>query len=174
MGDISTIFALKLAPYLALRPYNLRSLEWDEINFEKELIEISKEKMKMDKDFVLPLSKQALQILKEIEKFKSGSKYLFYSSSSQIRCISENTINHALHKMGYKNKHTGHGFRAMFSTIAHEHISEHGFHSDIIESCLSHSEKNAIKAAYNRESKFKYLEEKRKLMQWWADWLDKV
>jgi integrase len=174
MADISTIYALKLAPYLALRPYNLRSLEWNEINFEKELIEIPKEKMKMDKDFVLPLSKAALQILKEIEKFKSDSKYLFYSSTSKIRCISENTINHALHKMGYKDKHTGHGFRAMFSTLAHEHISEHGFHSDIIESCLAHSEKNAIKAAYNRESRFKYLEEKRKLMQWWADWLDKL
>ena len=60
------------------------------------------------------------------------------------------------------------------ATNAHEYISEHGFHSDIIEACLAHSEKNAIKAAYNRESKFKYLEEKRKLMQWWADWLDKL
>jgi integrase len=174
MADISTIYALKIAPYLALRPYNLRSLEWSEINFEKELIEIPKDKMKTDKDFVLPLSNQAILILREIEKFKSDSKFLFYSPTSKIRCISENTINHALHKMGYKDKHTGHGFRAMFSTNAHEYISEHGFYSDIIEACLAHSEKNAIKAAYNRESKFKYLEEKRKLMQWWADWLDKL
>jgi len=174
MADISTIYALKIAPYLALRPYNLRSLEWSEINFDEKIIDINKEKMKTNKDFILPLSKQALEIVKEIEKFKSDSTYLFYSSTSKKRCISENTINHALHKMGYKDKHTGHGFRAMFSTNAHEYISEHGLHSDVIESCLAHSEKNAIKAAYNRESKFKYLEEKRKLMQWWADWLDKA
>ena len=91
-------------------------------------------------------------------KYKiTGGKRNGYSSTSKKRCISENTINHALHKMGYKDKHTGHGFRAMFSTNAHEYISEHGFYSDIIEACLAHSEKNAIKAAYNRESKFKYL-----------------
>ena len=174
MGDISTIYALKLAPYLGLRPYNLRFLEWNEVNFEEQYLDIPAPKMKNKKPFILPLSKQALEIVKEIEKFKSDSTYLFYSSTSKKRCISENTINHALHKMGYKDKHTGHGFRAMFSTNAHEYISEHGFHSDIIESCLSHSERNAIKAAYNRESKFKYLEEKRKLMQWWADWLDKL
>lgn len=173
MADISTIYALKIASYLALRPYNLRSLEWSEINFEEKIIEISKEKMKTNKDFVLPLSKQAFELLQEIEKYKTDSKYLFFSSSSKVRCISENTINHALHKMGYKDKHTGHGFRAMFSTNAHEYICEHGLHSDVIESCLAHSEKNAIKAAYNRESKYKYIDEKRKLMQWWADWLEK-
>ena len=80
-GDICTIYALKLAPYLALRPFNLSSLEWNEINFESKTIEISKDKMKMSVDFVLPLSRQALELLKEIEKFKS-SKFVFPSCSA--------------------------------------------------------------------------------------------
>ena len=77
-------------------------------------------------------------------------------------------------KLGYKDRITSHGFRAMFSTIAHEKVKEHCFHSDIIESCLAHAETNRVKAAYNRESKYKYFEEKKELMQWWADWLDNL
>ena len=171
-ADISTIYALKLAPFVVLRPYNLRFLEWQEICFDKNIIEISAEKMKMRESFVMPLSIQALEIIKEVEQFKNGSKYLFYSSSSKSKCISENTLNHALHKMGYKNIHTAHGFRSTFSTNAHENISEHGSHSDIIESCLAHAQTNSVKKAYNRESKYKYLDDKRKLMQWWGNWLD--
>ena len=169
--DKSTIYALKLAPYVALRPFNLSSLEWDEINFESKTIEISKDKMKMSIDFVLPLSNQAFELLKEIETFKS-SKFVFPSTRTNTKSISGNTINIYLHKMGYKNIHTAHGFRAMFATNAYENISEHHLHSDIIESCLAHAEPNRVKAAYNRASKYKYIEEKRKLMQWWADWLD--
>ena len=173
-ADISTIYALKLSPYLALRPYNLRNLEWSEINFEKEFIEISADKMKMNNDFILPLSKQAISILMDIEKFKSSSKFIFPSATTNLKSISENTLNHALHKMGYKGKHTSHGFRAMFSTNCHENIKSHGLFSDIIESCLAHAELNSVKAAYNRESKFKYFEEKKHLMQWWADWIDNL
>ena len=172
-SDLSTINALKLAPYVALRPYNLRFLEWEEVDFEKEILVISGKKMKMNLDFVLPLSKQALKILKEVYDFKT-SIYVFPSASSNQKTISENTLNHALHRMGYKGKHTSHGFRAMFSTNAHELRNEHKINSDVIESCLAHSEQNSVKAAYNRESKYKYLEEKRDLMQWWANWLDKL
>lgn len=171
-ADISTIYALKLAPYVALRPFNLRSLEWTEINFEKECIEIPAMKMKMNNNFILPLSKQAIEILIEIKKFSSFSKFIFPSVSTNLKPISENTLNHALHKMGYKGKHTSHGFRAMFSTNCHENIKSHGLYSDIIESCLAHVELNSVKAAYNRESKFKYFEEKKQLMQWWANWID--
>ena len=172
-SDEATINALKLAPYLALRPYNLRFLQWDEIDFEKEILVITGSKMKMKLDFVLPLSKTALNMLKEIYKFKT-SIYIFPSASSNSKPISENTLNHALHRMGYKGKHTSHGFRAMFSTNAHELRSEHKINSDVIESCLAHSEQNPVKAAYNRESKYKYLYEKKELMQWWADWLDRL
>ncbi|MDD2640276.1 MAG: tyrosine-type recombinase/integrase [Arcobacteraceae bacterium] len=173
-SGVSTIYALKLFQYLPLRPYNLRFLEWSEIDFEKKIIDIpvSKMKVKTDVDFVMPLSIQAVEILEECERFKS-SKYVFPSQTTNLKPISENTVNHALHKMGYKNRHTSHGFRSMFSTICHEQIKEHGFHSDIIESCLAHSEPNSVKAAYNRQSKMKYFDEKKVLIQWWADWLEK-
>jgi integrase len=170
-ADASTIYALKLAPYVSLRPYNLRFLKWSEIDFEKGLIDIAAAKMKMDVDFVLPLSKQAIKIIKEAELFKS-SKFVFPSQTTNLKPISENTLNHALHKMGYKDRHSSHGFRSMLSTIAHELRSEHGLNSDVIESCLAHAEPNSVKAAYNRQSKMKYFDEKRQLMQWWADWLD--
>ena len=172
-SDFSTIFALKLFPYLPFRPYNLRFLEWSEIDFENELIDIEASKMKMDIDFVMPISKQVIKILEECKKYES-SKYVFPSQTTNLKPISENTVNHALHKMGYKNRHSSHGFRSMFSTICHENIREHGCQSDIIESCLAHAEQNTVKRAYNRQSKMKYIDEKRELMNWWAQWLDSL
>ena len=174
-ADITTIIALKLAPLVTLRPFNLCSLEWSEINFEKEYLDIPANKMKTKKDFVMPLSKQAIKILKTIEPFSSHkSKYVFPSPTSNIKNINDATINHALKKLGYKDRHCTHGFRSTFSTITHEKVKEHGFSSDIIESCLAHEEQNQVKASYNRSSKMKYFEEKKELMQWWADWLDNL
>jgi integrase len=174
-ADITTIVALKLAPLVALRPLNLCSLEWSEINFEKEYIDIPANKMKTKKDFILPLSKQAIEILKSIEPFSvHKSKYVFPSPTSNLKNINDATINHALKKLGYKDRHCTHGFRSTFSTITHEKLKEHGFSSDIIESCLAHEEQNQVKASYNRSSKMKYFEEKKYLMQWWADWLYKL
>jgi integrase len=172
-ADVSTVYALQLSPYLALRPYNIRYLEWSEVNFENAYLDISSEKMKTNKNFVLPLSKQAIDILNTIKSYSfNKSKYVFPSPTSNLKCISDATLNHALMKLGYKDRITSHGFRAMFSTVAHEKIKEHGFHSDIIEACLAHTETNKVKAAYNRESKMKYYDDKKELMQWWADWLD--
>ncbi len=174
-ASITTIVALKLAPFVALRPSNLRSLEWNEVNFEKMILDIPGEKMKNKKDFILPLSKQAIEILKMIEPFsKHKSKYVFPSPTSNLKCLSDATVNHALMKIGYKDRHCTHGFRSTFSTITHEKIKEHEFNSDIIESCLAHEERNQVKASYNRSSKMKYFEEKKELMQWYADWLDKL
>ena len=174
-ADITTIVALKLAPLVALRPSNLCSLEWSEINFEKEYLDIAANKMKTKKDFILPLSKQAIEILKSIEPFSAHkSKYVFPSPTSNLKNINDATINHALKKLGYKDRQCTHGFRSTFSTITHEKVKEHGFSSDIIESCLAHEEQNQVKASYNRSSKMKYFEEKKELMQWWADWLDKL
>ena len=174
-ADITTIVALKLAPLVALRPFNLCSLEWSEINFEKEYIDIPANKMKTKKDFILPLSKQAIEILKSIEPFSAHkSKYVFPSPTSNLKNINDATINHALKKLGYKDRQCTHGFRSTFSTITHEKVKEHGLNSDIIESCLAHEEHNQVKASYNRSSKMKYFEEKKELMQWWADWLDNL
>lgn len=173
--DVIIYYAINLAFYIPLRHHNIRFLEWDEIDFEKDTIEISAEKMKMGIDFVMPLSRQAKRILKEVELFRiDNCKYVFYSPTAKTRCLSENTLSYVLHKLGYKDIHTVHGFRSTFSTNAHENIKEHGFYSDIIESCLAHAEHNVIKKAYNRDSKYKYIDEKRGLIQWYADWLDSL
>jgi len=174
-ADISTVYAFKLAPYIFLRPYNLRFLEWTEIDFEKEIIEIPKEKMKTKKAFVIPMSKQIIQILQDIKPYSyHRGKYVFPSVTSAQKPISENTLNMVLKRMGYKGKMVPHGFRSIFSTIAHEKIKEHGHHSDVIELCLAHVQGNKIKAAYNRDSKMKYFDERKELLQWWADWLDEL
>ena len=172
-ADITTIIALKLAPLVALRPFNLCSLEWSEINFEKKYLDIPANKMKTKKDFIMPLSKQAIKILKTIEPFSDHkSKYVFPSPTSNHKNINDATINHALKKLGYKDRHCTHGFRSTFSTITHEKVKEHGLNSDIIESCLAHEEHNQVKASYNRSSKMKYFEEKKELIQWWAEWIN--
>ena len=174
-SDISTIFIFKLIPYVFVRSENIRLMCWDDLDLEKGIWEIPKEKMKMKIDFVCPLPTQAIKILKQIEPFsKHRGKFVFPSPYKNDRGVSGATLSDTLNKLGYQNKHSFHGFRSMFSTIAHELYKEHGFHSDIIESCLAHKEKNKIKAAYNRVSKFKYFEEKKELIQWWANWLDKL
>lgn len=174
-SDISTVFIFKIIPYVFVRSANIRLMEWNELDLEKGIWEIPKEKMKMNVDFICPLSFQAINILKQIEPFsKYRSKFVFPSPYKNDRGVSGATLSDTLNKLGYQNKHSFHGFRSMFSTIAHELYKEHGFHSDIIEACLAHKEKNKIKAAYNRESKMKYYNEKKELMQWYADWLDKL
>ncbi|PHO12060.1 integrase [Malaciobacter marinus] len=174
-SDISTIFIFKLIPYVFVRSENIRLMCWDDINLEKAVWEIPKEKMKMKVDFVCPLPKQAIAILKQIEPFsRHRSRFVFPSPYKNDRGVSGATLSDTLNKLGYQNKHTFHGFRSMFSTIAHELYKEHGFHSDIIEACLAHKEKNKVKAAYNRESKYKYFDEKKELIQWYADWLDNL
>lgn len=172
-ADISTIYALRLAPFVFLRPFNLRNLEWSEINFKESYIEIDAEKMKMNQSFILPLSKQALEIIDKIKPYSFGqSKFVFPSPTSSLKPISENTLNHALMKLGYKNTMTSHGFRSMFSTTANRYKTKYGFDPDVIEASLAHAESNKVRAAYDRSDVMKYFDEKKKLVQWWADWLE--
>ena len=174
-SNISTNYIFKLIPYVFVRSENIRLMCWDDLDLEKGLWAIPKEKMKMNVDFVCPLPKQAIKLIKEIEPFtRQRSKYVFPSPQKNDRGVAGATLADTLHRLGYQNRHCFHGFRSMFSTIAHELYKEHGFHSDIIEACLAHKEKNRVKASYNRESKFKYFEEKKELVQWYADRLDKL
>jgi integrase len=174
-SNISVIFIFKIIPYVFVRSENIRLMRWNELDLQKGIWEIPKEKMKTHIDFVCPLSRQAVDIIKQIEPYsRHRSGFVFPSPSKNDRGVSGATLSDTLNRLGYKNRHTFHGFRSMFSTITYEYYKEHGFHSDIIESCLAHKEKNRVKAAYNRESKYKYFEEKKELMQWWADWLDKI
>ena len=174
-SNISVIFIFKIIPYVFVRSENIRLMRWNELDLQKGIWEIPKEKMKTHIDFVCPLSRQAVDIIKQIEPYsRHRSEFVFPSPSKNDRGVSGATLSDTLNKLGYQNKHTFHGFRSMFSTIAYEYHKEHGFHSDIIEACLAHKEKNRVKAAYNRESKYKYFEEKKELMQWWANWLSSL
>jgi integrase len=167
-GNLITRCALKFAPLTFVRPGELRHAEWTEINLDRSEWKIPSEKMKMRTVHIVPLSSQAVAVLEEIRPLTGSGKYVFPSLRSGGRPMSENTILAALRYMGYsKDEMTGHGFRAMASTLLHEQ----GCPSDVIERQLAHSERNSVKAAYNHAQ---YLPERRKMMQAWADYLDSL
>jgi len=136
-------------------------------NFEKVTADIPAERMKMKDLHIVPLSKQAMVVLAELKKHTGNRKHLFPNQHNPVKVMSENTILFALYRMGYHSKATGHGFRATASTI----LNEHGFNSDVIERQLAHVERNKVRAAYNHAE---YMPERRKMMQWWSDYLDGV
>jgi integrase len=161
--------ALKLAPMLFQRPGELRSMEWAEIDLEKAEWEIPPSKMKMKIGHIVPLSTQALELLRVIHAISGHGKYVFPSVRTGARCMSENTINAALRSMGYsKEVITGHGFRATARTIMDEVMDER---VDLIEHQLAHKVKDPNGRAYNRTA---HLPGRRKMMQRWADYLDKL
>lgn len=165
-GQLTTLCALKLAPLVFTRPGELRRAEWAEVDLEAGQWCIPAEKMKMKVAHIVPLSEQALSILREIYPVTSKSRYVFPSIRSLRDPMSENTVNAALRRLGYgTDDMTGHGFRSMASTLLHEM----GWTSDAIERQLAHAERNPIKAAYNRAE---HLPERRRMMQAWADYLD--
>ena len=124
--------------------------------------------MKMKRVHIVPLSKQAVNILNKLKELTGNGRYLFPSIRTTVRPISENTVNAALRRLGYTKKEmTGHGFRAMASTLLHEN----GFQSHLIEMQLAHAESNKVKAAYNHAQ---YLKERNAMMEWWADYLDSL
>lgn len=168
-GHFITRCALKLAPLTFVRPGELRNAEWAEINFEKAEWKIEAEKMKMSRPHIVPLPKQAIEVFLEIKPYTAHrSRYVFPSPRTDKRPLSDNGVLSALRRMGYeKHEMSGHGFRAMASTLLHEN----GFPSHIIELQLAHVERNGVKAAYNHAL---YLKERKEMMQWWADYLDQL
>lgn len=167
-GSIVTKCALQLAPVLFVRPGELRQAEWREIDIDASEWRIPAKKMKSRADHIVPLSTQAVAILREIHPLTGAGNYVFPGAHSSRRPMSENAVNGALRRLGYeKTELTGHGFRAMASTLLHEQ----GWKSDVIERQLAHKERNAVKAAYNHAE---HLPERRNMMQQWADYLDKL
>ncbi|WP_419174420.1 tyrosine-type recombinase/integrase [Desulfosediminicola sp.] len=165
-GHLITRCALKLAPLLFVRPGELRHAEWDEIDLKGAQWKIPAEKMKMRKVHIVPLSSQAVHIFHELQPLTGSEKFAFPSLRSGSRPMSNNTVNAALRRMGYsKEELTGHGFRSMASTLLHEN----GWNTDVIERQLAHVESSTVKRAYNHAE---HLPERRKMMQWWADYLD--
>lgn len=168
-GQFITLCALKLAPLTFVRPGELRRAEWSEIDTVNAMWKIPSEKMKMSRPHMIPLSRQALEIIEELRPYTEyRSRYLFPSIRTGKRPMSDNTILAALRRMGYsKEEMSGHGFRAMASTLLHENRWD----SHYIELQLSHVERNSVKAAYNHAQ---YIDERKKMMQWWADYLDEL
>lgn len=161
--------ALKLSPLVFVRPGELRSAEWAEIDFDTAEWRIPGHKMKMDNDHIVPLSQQAVEILLSIHPLSGHGKFVFPSIRTAERCMSENTVNAALRGLGYtKEMMTAHGFRAMARTIMDEVLGER---VDLIEHQLAHAVKDPNGRAYNRTA---HLPARREMMQRWADYLDNL
>jgi integrase len=166
-GDPQTRLALRLLLLTFVRTTELRAARWEEIAWEKSEWRIPPERMKMKQLHIVPLSRQAISVLRELEQLTGNREHVFANLHNPATFMSENTMLFALYRMGYHSRATGHGFRSTASTI----LNEHGFRPDVIERQLAHSEPNSVRAAYNHAQ---YLPERRKMMQWWADYLDEV
>lgn len=168
-GYVLTRYALELAPLVFVRPGELRKALWTHVNLDKAEWSLPGETMKMEEPHIVPLSRQAVDILREVHKISGKTHYIFPSSRSSQRPMSENTVTGALRRMGFTtDEMTGHGFRAMARTVLEEVL---GFRIEIIEFQLSHSVIDANGRAYNRTTHLQY---RRKMMQKWADYLDEL
>lgn len=165
--NLQTRLAMKLLLLTFVRTGELRGAQWSEIDIEKAEWRIPAERMKMRDSHIVPLSKQAMAVLEELKFFTGHWDHVFPNQHKPRGCMSENTILYALYRMGYHGKSTGHGFRATASTI----LNEQGFAPDVIERQLAHAERNGVRAAYNHAQ---YLPERRKMMQWWGDYLENL
>lgn len=160
--------ALKLAALTFVRPGELRAAAWSEIDFATREWRIPAEKMKMKRPHLVPLSDQALAVLMELKQLTGHYEHLFPSIKNTSKHMGGGVINTALRALGYSSdKMTGHGFRAMASSL----LSEQGWSVEVIERQLAHMEKNKVRAAYHRSE---HLEERRKMMQAWGNYLDSL
>lgn len=167
-GSFITKCALQLAPLTFVRPGELRHAEWTEIDLEAAEWRIPGAKMKMKDRHIVPLSKQAVEVLESIHPLTGSGRYVFPGLRTYDRPMSENTINAALRRLGFeKDEMTGHGFRSMASTLLHEQ----GWPHEAIERQLAHAERNSVSAAYNYAE---HLAKRREMMQHWADYLDEL
>ncbi len=167
-GNIIVKYALRLAPLLFVRSGELRHAEWKEFDLKQAQWQIPAEKMKIKRSHIVPLSRQAVAILNEINAITGDMKYVFPGMRTPKRPISDNTLNAALRRLGYtKDEIVIHGFRSMASTI----LNEQGWDPNAIERQLAHVDSNSVRAAYNYAQ---YLPVRRQMMQAWADYLDKL
>jgi len=159
--------ALRLAPLLFVRPGELRAARWAEIDLEAAEWTIPADRMKMRRPHIVPLSVQAVALLREVRPITGKGEFVFPSERGHQRPMSENTLLAALRALGYsKEQMTPHGFRHMASTLLHE---SRQWRSEVIERQLAHADKNSIRAVYNAAE---YIQERKGMMQWWADRLD--
>ena len=166
-GHPTTNWALRLAPHVFVRPGELRKAEWSEIDLDGAVWRIPGARMKMNREHVVPLSTQVVAILNEAHQLTGGKRYVFPSVRTDLRPMSENTLNAALRRLGYTNDEmTSHGFRSTASTL----LNESGKWSvDAIERALAHGDTDNVRAAYHRGA---HWQERVKMAQWWSDHLD--
>lgn len=166
-GQHVTQCALKLAPLVFVRPGELRQAEWPEFDLDEAIWRIPAHRMKMKAGHIVPLSSQAVAILRELHAMTGQGHYVFPGLRSASRPMSENTVNAALRRLGYgKDEMTGHGFRSLAAT----RLNEMGWNADAIERQLAHAESNKVREAYTHAAQ--YLDERKRMMQAWADYLD--
>jgi integrase len=166
-GDHVVRCALKFLSLTFVRTSEIIGAQWDEIDFDKQEWHIPAQRMKMKRPHVVPLSRQAVEILQSLKPITGDKTHVFYSSRSKSRHISNGAFLNALKRTGYQGKMTGHGFRTIARTI----LNEKGFKPDWIEMQLAHSDKDKIRSAYNRAE---YLLERKKMMQDYANILDSM
>lgn len=168
-GSFITCCALKLSALFGLRPGEIRSLEWSEVNLDEKLIRIPMGKMKARRTHLVPLAEQAVEIIKELQPLTGGGRYCFPGMHNKERPMSENTVNLALRRMGYAgDEATAHGFRSSFSTIGH---GSGLWRPEVVEVQLAHKHGDATRLAYDRGD---FLNERRRLMAWWANECDRM
>ena len=167
-GYLITRLALRLLMLTFVRPGELRFARWKEFDLEAKVWRIPAERMKMKSEHLVPLSRQAIELLEELRPVTGHYDFLFPGERTRTKPISENTMTYALYRMGYKSRATAHGFRTTASSI----LNEEGFNPDAIERQLSHLERNQVRGAYTQHAE--YLKDRAKMMQWWADYLDQM
>ncbi|MEN0583420.1 MULTISPECIES: tyrosine-type recombinase/integrase [unclassified Kosakonia] len=163
-GSKITRTATLLLMYTGVRTIELRAAEWKEFDFSNDLWQIPKERMKMRRPHLVPLSSQVKAMLLEVKSITGRGKYVFPGRNDAGKPMSEASINQVIKRVGYDGRATGHGFRHTMSTILHEQ----GFNTAWIEAQLAHADKNTIRGTYNHAQ---YLEGRREMMQWYADFL---
>ncbi len=167
-GHPSIVFFLKLLPYVFTRPSELRLAQWEEFDFERAMWRIPAKRMKMRREHTVPLSRQVVALLGELKEFSGDGSFLFPSVRAKTTVLSDVGPLAALRRIGYtKDEMCLHDFRAMAST----RLNEMGYRADVIEAQLAHKEQDGVRLAYNRAE---YNEERKTLMQEWADYLDSL
>ncbi len=171
-GRFLTQQAIKFLILTFVRSGELRGARWSEFDYLDKVWRLPPERMKMNNEHIVPLSRQTLELLEQLKPLTGNYSLVFPSERQRDKPMSDNTMRRAIFKLGYDGNHTGkskavpHGFRATASSI----LNESGFNPDAIERQLAHKENNSVRAAYTYHAR--YLDERRQMMQWWADYLD--
>ena len=173
----SPLYALKIMPYIFMRVSSFLSSKWEHIDLQNNTWYFPAENMKTKKEYLYPIPIQVRELLLKLkDETVIDSEFVFHSAQNRPeKHLSRATVNTYLKKwVGYEGDVTLHGFRSTFSTIAHEFRNEHKKDSLIIEACLTHCDKDIVRRTYNRESKYKYLEDKKMLIDWYARYIDNL